>query len=203
MNTEISTKIILLGTFTVHLKILPIMVVCDTKTDVRPNNSWLPRFGFVFKMPEGSEQLRYFGYGPEAAYSDMHHAAHLGEFSTTVSAEYEPYIRPQEHGAHAGSRFVTVSHPSGQGLFVCGNNFSFNASRYSPEQLTAAKHHYELMPEVETTLIIDYKQAGIGSNSCGPGLAEEHQFKEASFDFSFALKPVVLGDIDPYTQMRK
>ena len=179
------------------------MLHIDTKTEVRPHSSWLPRFGFVFKLPEGSEHLRYFGYGPEAAYSDMHHAAHLGDYTTTVSAEYEPYIRPQEHGAHAGSRFVAVSHPSGQGLFVCGESFSFNASRYSPEQLTAANHHYELMPETETTLIIDYKQAGIGSNSCGPGLAEEHQFKESSFDFSFALKPVVLGDIDPYTQMRK
>ena len=59
------------------------------------------------------------------------------------------------------------------------------------------------MPETETTLIIDYKQAGIGSNSCGPGLVEEHQFKDASFDFSFTVKPVVLGDEDPFDEMRR
>ncbi len=175
----------------------------DTHANVRQTDSWLPRFGYLFKMPEGTENLRYFGYGPEAAYSDMHQAAHLGDFTTTVSAQYEPYVRPQEHGSHMGCRFAAISHLSGQGLLVWGESFSLNASRYSPEQLTAAGHHYELMPEAETTVIIDYKQAGIGSNSCGPGLAEEHQFKEEAFDFSFCLKPVVVADVDPFAQMRQ
>ena len=174
----------------------------DCHSDVRENATFLPRFGFVFTMPEGTEHLRYLGYGPMENYSDKHLAATFADFSTTVSAEYEPYVRPQEHGAHAGCRFAMVSHVNGQGLLFYGNTFSFNASHFTPEQLTQTPHHYELIPQKETTVIIDYKQSGIGSNSCGPGLVPEHQFSEKQFDFSFSFKPVVVADVDPYNQLR-
>lgn len=39
-----------------------------------------------------------------------------------------------------------------------------------------------------TFLIIDYKQSGIGSNSCGPVLEEKYQLNESEIDFSFYLK---------------
>ena len=37
---------------------------------------------------------------------------------------------------------------------------------------------------------VDYKTAGIGSNSCGPELAKEFRFDEREFRYSFTLKPV-------------
>ena len=53
--------------------------------------------------------------------------------------------------------------------------------------LEKTKHHYELTPMKETQLIIDYKQAGVGSNSCGPELLEEYRFNEKEFNFKFSL----------------
>ena len=53
--------------------------------------------------------------------------------------------------------------------------FSFNASRYTQEELTKKAHNYELVPSGHTVLCIDYRQDGIGSNSCGPGPEEEYQ----------------------------
>lgn len=162
----------------------------------------LPRFGFRLTMPEGCEDVRYFGLGPVESYADKHLAARLGDFRTTVTENFVPYIRPQENGAHDGCRFAAVSDIGGQGLYFTADTFSLTATHYSPEQLTEKEHHYELVPEHETTVIIDYRQAGIGSNSCGPELLPEYRLSEEAFSFTFRIKPVFVGDLDPYRELR-
>ena len=91
----------------------------------------------------------------------------IGLFDASVSDLYEPYVMPQEHGARCDTRWVQVRHVGGYGLYVSahGDNFSFNASHYSAEQLSEAKHDWELEYEGCTHLNIDYAQSGIGSNS--------------------------------------
>lgn len=178
-------------------------VACDA--DVYPailEQAPLPRFGFRLTMPEGCENVRYFGYGPVESYADKRLAAHLGDFRTTVTENYVPYIRPQENGAHDGCRFAAVSDVGGQGLYFTADTFSLTATHFSPEQLTEKRHHYELVPEHETTVIIDYRQAGIGSNSCGPELLPEYRLSEEHISFTFRLKPVFVGDLDPYRELR-
>jgi beta-galactosidase len=165
-------------------------------------NAFLPRFGMRLTMPEGSEQIRYFGYGPHESYEDKRLASRLGDFRTTATENFEHYVRPQENGAHTQCAFATVMSVAGQGLFFTGDGFSFSASHYSPEQLTRTAHDYELIPERETTVIIDYRQSGIGSNSCGPQLAPEYRLAEREFAFTFRMKPAFEGDLDPFTEMR-
>ena len=65
------------------------------------------------------------------------------------------------------------------------NKSSFNLSRYSQEQLTAVKHNFDLQEE-KLILCLDYRQAGIGSNSCGPSLIEKYQFSEKEFNYALA-----------------
>ena len=162
----------------------------------------LPRFGFRLTMPEGCEDVRYFGYGPVESYADKRLAARLGDFRTTVTENYVPYIRPQENGAHDGCRFAAVSDIGGQGLYFTADDFSLTATHFSPEQLTEKAHHYELVPERETTVIIDARQAGIGSNSCGPELLPEYRLDRENISFTFRIKPVFAGDLDPWREMR-
>ncbi|MBQ4606290.1 MAG: DUF4981 domain-containing protein, partial [Clostridia bacterium] len=165
--------------------------------------SW-PRFGVRLTMPEGAEQMRYFGYGPMESYSDKRLAARLGEFGTTVTDNYEPYVRPQENSSHADCGWARVTTVAGHGfLFTAETPFSFNASHYTPEQLTRTRHHYELVPNKETTVIIDYKQSGIGSNSCGPALDRKYHFNEKDFTFTMSVKPVFTAGADGYKEMRK
>ncbi len=166
---------------------------------------FLPRFGWALTLPERTEDIRYFGYGPMESYTDKHLAARIGEFVTTVTENFEPYVRPQENGAHTGTRWVNAASVAGQGLLVtaAGQEFSFNASHFSDSQLTDTGHDYELIPKKETFFHIDYKQSGSGSNSCGPGLAEKYQLSEKEFTFSFRIKPAVAADVDPYREMTK
>ena len=57
-------------------------------------------------------------------------------------------------------------------LQVTGESFSFSASPYTQEELTKKKHNFELEKSDATILCVDAYQSGIGSNSCGPALAE-------------------------------
>ena len=176
-------------------------VTCDVKVGEYVKAP-LPRFGMKLVMPEGNEQLRYFGYGPHESYLDKNLACRLGDFRTTATKNFEPYVRPQENSAHASCRFASVMSVAGQGLYFTADSFSFSASHFSPAQLTKVKHNYELVPEKETTVIIDYRQAGIGSNSCGPDLLPQYRLSEKAFTFTFRVKPAFEGDLEPFAEMR-
>ena len=178
----------------------------EIKTDAKisENPSFLPRFGYKFRTVSGFERISYFGYGPHESYEDKRRASRLSYFESTVSDNFEHYVRPQENGAHYGTRYAAVSSDHGASLFFAADSFSFSASHFDTKNLLNARHDFELVPEKETTVIIDYRQSGVGSASCGPALAEKYRLSEKSFSFSFKLKPAFaanhFGEIE-YSKM--
>jgi beta-galactosidase len=52
------------------------------------------------------------------------------------------------------------------------------------------------VPLKETVVNIDYRNAGIGSNSCGPELDRRYAIIESTIDFSFRLQPIMLNNVD-------
>ncbi len=170
-----------------------------------PNAPFLPRFGVEFLMPEGNENLTYYGRGPVESYRDKRHASKQGVYKTKVSDHFEHYVRPQENMAHADTRFMTVAGLEGHGLMAvtAGEDFSFNCAHFTPMQLTNTAHDYELVPMKETCVNLDMIQSGIGSNSCGPGLNPRWQLSEKQFSFSIRLLPARVNDVDGFAEMRK
>ena len=146
----------------------------------------LPRFGLRFFLEAGMEQVSYLGYGPTESYADKHRATYLGRFYAKVSDLHEDYLKPQENGSHFGTREVTVS---GLGAQICvrGAGFSFSASHFTQEELTRKKHNFELVPVRETVLCLDFAQAGVGSNSCGPELLPQYHVP-AELDFACVIE---------------
>ena len=163
----------------------------STHAEVSPTvTAPLPRFGWQFTLPEDFEQTSYLGYGPMESYEDKRLAARLSVFENTVTDSFEHYVKPQENGSHFGSRWARLSSAYGAHM-IFGGDFSFSALHFTPETLTATAHDYELIPDRETTVIIDYRNAGIGSNSCGPVLDPKYELREKEFDFSFSVKPLI------------
>ena len=138
---------------------------------------FLPRFGIRLFLDERMEDVSYFGYGPYESYLDKHRASRLGSFGTTVAGLHEDYLKPQENGSHWGCSEMTLS-GGGASLTVLGKDFSFNASHYTQEELTAKAHNFELEKSGFTVLCIDGAMSGVGSNSCGPQLNERYQVKD-------------------------
>ncbi len=180
-----------------------IKIDCDV--NVRENLPNLPRFGVQFNMPEGSERIVYFGRGEAESYIDKRLASKLGEYETTATDNFEHYVRPQENMAHTDTRWAYVSSLAGHGLLFSMTDmpFSFNCSHYTPAQLTATRHDYELVPLKETVVNLDVRHNGIGSNSCGPALNPRWQFKETQFSFSVRIIPAFVNNIDPYDEITR
>ena len=162
----------------------------------------LPRVGLRLFLDKSFNQIEYFGYGPTESYIDKHQATWLGRFNAKVGEMYEPYIRPQENSSHYGCRYVKLT---GRKLeLICRGsdpkggrkNISFNASEYTQEELWTKRHNWELEKSPYTVLCIDYRMAGVGSNSCGPALAQKYRIPlpevQGSLNINFVQKESVL-----------
>lgn len=158
--------------------------------DKNPIMPVLPKFGIRLFLDSSFSNVNYWGYGPTESYNDKHQSTYFGNFDTTVDDLFENYYVPQENGSHWGCQRLDIeSKKAGLSISAINMPFSFNASYYTSEELTAAKHDYELRKSNCTVLCIDYKQNGIGSNSCGPTVDEKYQFNEKHFDFTFLISP--------------
>lgn len=149
----------------------------------------LPRFGLRLFLPNGMEQVTYYGLGPMENYVDKRHAASHGLYENTVTGLHEDYIRPQENGAHGDCDFVTLEGEKMGFTVLSDNGFSFNASHYTQEELTEKKHNFELESCDHTVLCLDYRQNGIGSGSCGPQLEKKYKLDEEFMEFTVTLLP--------------
>lgn len=151
----------------------------------------LPRFGIRMFLPEEMEEVCYCGIGPMESYCDKRIAGSYGVYAGKVADMHEDYIRPQENGSHCDCDYVTVSSDRLMLSAVGAKAIAFNASVYTQEEMTEKKHNYELIPCGSTVLCLDYAQAGIGSQSCGPKLMEQYQLDEETFTFEMKLIPAV------------
>ena len=148
---------------------------------------FLPRFGIRAFLPREYDDVAYYGFGPRESYSDKHLASYVGLFRSAVSDMGEDYIKPQENGSRFGCKYLSLSATESK-LQIYGSSFSFNASEYTAEELELAAHNYELEKCGMTVLCVDYRQAGIGSNSCGPELSDREKI-EKEFEWTIDIVP--------------
>jgi beta-galactosidase len=164
----------------------------EANVHVRRNAAmpYLPRFGLRLFLPRAFDSLDYLGYGPCESYADKRQAAFYGRFRSDVAAPPEDSLRPQEHGSHWGCDLVRLEDGVGHCLCVESESpFCFNVSPYTQEELAAKAHNYELAPCGDTVLCVDFAQSGIGSNSCGPELAERFRLSDEEFRFLIRFRP--------------
>ena len=156
----------------------------------------LPRFGVRMILKKDMRNVSYIGMGPYESYIDKHHASWHGAFSASIDEMHEDYIMPQENGSHFDCSYVQVSAPGASDgadrtahsiTVTSAVPFSMNASPYTAAELTNASHNYELPESDKSVLCIDYRQNGIGSNSCGPELDEKYRFDEDEWVFGFTM----------------
>lgn len=148
---------------------------------------FLPRFGLRMFLPKSFDTAEYYGYGPYESYCDKHHASSLGHFAQTADDLFEDYVKPQENGSHFGCARVTITDGAGAVTVTSPEDFSFNLSHYTQEEMTEKMHNYELTESPDNVFCFDCKMSGVGSNSCGPRLAKAMQFDDETFTFKFDL----------------
>lgn len=166
----------------------------EADVDVDDRINYLPRFGLRMAVDKKLSNVEYFGYGPNESYVDKHISCHKGRFKDTVENMLVDNIVPQECGNHYQTIWGGVYDQQGFGIvFKNDNGFDFSALPHSQEQLQEATHNFKLASSDKTYLCTDYMQSGVGSNACGPVLAEKFRL-EKQFNFKLSIRPLLKDD---------
>ena len=179
-------------------------VIIHTRVAPNPKLPHLPRIGLQLRLPGTLDQFAWYGRGPHESYADKQQSARVGVYRGTVQEQYEPYIFPQENGNKSDVRWAAITDLRGAGLLAAGLPLiNVSVHHYTPEDFTRAKHTFELQRRDETILHLDYRQSGLGSNSCGPGPLEQYLIKPEEVEFSVRLKPFSYAAISPMAAYKK
>ncbi|MFI5356584.1 MAG: beta-galactosidase small subunit, partial [Opitutales bacterium] len=149
----------------------------------------LPRLGVSLVLPTEFEQLAWLGRGPWENYTDRKRSAMVGLYRTTVTADYVPYIVPQEHGNKTDVRWLHLHDRKGRGVrFLAQPKMEASASHYPAADLFAAKHTTDLVARPEVQVNLDYAQRGLGTASCGPDTLPQYRIEPGAYRFGFAIE---------------
>ncbi|CRK82307.1 beta-galactosidase [Neobacillus massiliamazoniensis] len=148
----------------------------------------IPRLGVQLQLNKDYTKAEWRGRGPGESYPDSNQANHLGVYRQTVDELFTNYVKPQENGNRSECDWVGFTDLDQNGLiFIGGDTFNFSASHYEVGDLEKAKHTIDLQPRDYIVLNIDYKQNGLGSNSCGQDQLEQYRCKFEDFTLSFRI----------------
>ena len=154
----------------------------------------LARVGTVLETVPGLEGLTWFGTGPHETYPDRKASGLVGRWHDTVSGHIVPYVRPQETGGRAGTRWLALDDGHGRGLRIdLDEPRQVSVSHHRAADLATAAHDVELVARPETIVHIDAAHRGIGTASCGPDTLPEYMVGPGSYQWSWTLTPSAEG----------
>jgi beta-galactosidase len=182
--------------YKVHSKIKYIIngngeVLVNAEIETGDELFYLPRIGHILQMPEGFENVDYFGAGPFENYRDRLEGADIGHYQTTATNMEESYSRPQEMGNRSEIRWFTITNRDDTGLMFIADNslLNFSALHYRPLDLSQANYPYELKARPETIVTIDAAHMGLGSAACGPMPLTQYQLRKGKISLQYVIKP--------------
>ena len=155
----------------------------------------MPRLGTTWKLDGALERMKWYGRGPFENYVDRNAAAFVGQYSSTVTDQYVPYVRPQDCGYKTDVRWVEFSDDSGRGVrFAFPKPLFVQALHYGWEDLEFARHrnregrraHFP-EPRAETVFNVDVMQTGLGGQSCGPIPMDKYICKPAKTSWTVVI----------------
>jgi len=148
-----------------------------------------PKIGTQLVMPFDYNRVKYFGKDTEN-YPDRNSSGRVGVYSRNASDFFEMHEEPQESGNRTDVRWFAVTNAYGDGLFVSGKEYlNFSIYCYSDADLTKAERINQIMPATCWTVNIDYKQAPLGTATCGPGALDKYLIKKDIYEYTFRLRP--------------
>ncbi|WP_163324724.1 glycoside hydrolase family 2 TIM barrel-domain containing protein [Draconibacterium mangrovi] len=179
-NYDVDYTVYADGTFSMNTKVEPFGEL--------PN---LPRLGYLLVFNDAYNQFQWYGRGPHENYNDRKVSALIGYYSGTVDDQFTYYVVPQENGNKTDVRWARLTDSKGIGLQVAGDiPLETSVHHYSAEALSDAVHTYGLQKENKTYWNIDYRQGGLGGNSCGPLPLEKYLLKPEPVQFSLFFTPI-------------
>lgn len=171
------------------------------KNRIEPNATItsFPKIGMQTKLSDEYQYVMYVGRNAEN-YPDRNAAGKFGLHVLNAFDLFEQHPEPQDNGNRAEVRWLTVMNKGNDfGLFVTMDKpFNFSMYNYDDENLSTAERINELEPLEDFTVNFDYKQAPIGTATCGPGVEERYVIKNQVYEYTIRFKGINLEQEDPF-----
>jgi beta-galactosidase len=148
------------------------------------------RIGTEWIIPDGFEQMTWFGQGPNPTYSDRAFER-VGLFSGTIDAQWIDYSRPQENGNKVGVRWVSLANADGRELRFSSEAslLSVGAKHYSKAVMEGASYAFQMQRSDDIYLNIDHKQMGVGGQDSWGAIAyEPYLLQDEEYRYSYRIK---------------
>ena len=158
--------------------------------------SLIRRMGLKLTMPEGFENVRWYGLGNHETYPDRCESGRIGIWEATVDDfASEHYMRSQSMGNREQLRWFEVTDQDGSGIKVelVEGKMSFSALHYTDEDLWTAAHDWAIAQVRKNTTIlsIDGIQQGLGNATCGPEPLEQYMIPVGQpIDYTFRITDI-------------
>ena len=164
-------------------------VIITNRVEPMETVTSLPKVGMQFCVPLDFNKLTYFGKDTEN-YPDRSASGKMGLYNVNAMELFEHHVVPQDNGNHADARWMALtSDKSNVGLFVTMQDpFNFSMYKYTDDNLTAARRINQLEPKDFLTVNVDYKQAPIGTATCGPGVDEKYVLGNQVYPYTVSLR---------------
>jgi beta-galactosidase len=144
-----------------------------------------PRLGVRMIAHAGLDRVAWFGRGPRESYVDRKRAAWIGRFEGAVDDQYVPYVLPQEHGNKTDLRWLELAGAHAAMRITPAIVCEGSVSRFTAEDLFAARHTPDLRPRDAVVVNLDVRQRGLGTASCGPDTLERYRIAPGRYDLDF------------------
>lgn len=152
------------------------------------------RMGLSFEMPRGFNGVQYLGRNVES-YNDRRQAGIITIDTTTADRMFHYYIVPQATGNRTDVRWAKVYDEKLSLVMSSSSPFQFSVVPFSNQVIDRAKHINDLECTGVVTVSLDANQTGVGTATCGPGVASKYLVPIAGEQkFEFTLKPVTMVD---------
>lgn len=149
----------------------------------------MPKVGMQFRVPLDYKYLGYFGKDTEN-YPDRSASGKMGLYEVNALELFEQHVVPQDNGNHSDTRWLALTSDKNKvGLFVrMQEPFNYSIYNYDDANLTAARRINQLNPTDFLTVNVDYKQAPIGTATCGPGVDEKYVLVNQVYEYTVLLR---------------
>lgn len=160
--------------------------------------AFLPRIGVIMKGNKNFQKAMWYGMGPGESYVDSKAASIMGIYENTVDGMMTDYVFPQENGHHEQVKWFRIGDGKDGLLCKMEEKLGLNLANYTDENLEKAQHPFEIEKADDVIIHLDYRQSGLGSNSCGEEQLEENKVKLQDFAMAFTVQAAECG-----TEIRK
>lgn len=158
------------------------------------------RIGTVMELPEGYENVEWYGNGPVEAMWDREDFATVGRYTNTVSGMFYPYLDTQDTGTVTGVKWISVTNPSAKSAMAIAATDTVEASalHFTVDDLDQAQHPYELTKLDSTILTVNYRSQGTGNKSCGADTLSAYLLpNNKAYTYEYTMVPYTTKDSDP------